>query len=185
VTYRCDLGQPGRTAGDGRGAGRDRRRGGAPRSTITWRCSRASSPRTQRRVFDGETVPASDNPGSGPGLLEPHADIIVKGGRQVQYCHKLNLATGKSGLILNVVIEAGIPADAERFVPMLDRHIARASVPPRQTAADGGYASRAISLPPRPAASPMSPFTRSAASPSPKWSKALGCTAACATSAPA
>ena len=143
MTYRCDLGQPGRTAGDGRGAGRDRRRGGAPRSTITWRCSRASSPRTQRRVFDGETVPASDNPGSGPGLLEPHADIIVKGGRQVQYRHKLNLATGESGLILDVVIEAGIPADAERFVPMLDRHIARASVPPRQTAADGGYASRA------------------------------------------
>src|SRR6516225_6206441 len=136
----------------------------------------------RRRVLDGEIVPASEKLVS---LFEPHADIIVKGGRQVQYGHKLNLATGKSGLILDVVIEAGIPADAERFVPMLDRHIARASVPPRQTAADGGYASRAISLPPRPAASPMSPFTRSAASPSPKWSKALGCTAACATSAPA
>ena len=95
---------------------------------------------TQRRVFDGETVPAGDKLVS---LFEPHADIIVKGGRQVQYGHKLNLATGKSGLILDVVIEAGNPADAERFVPMLDRHIARTGVPPRQTAADGGYASRA------------------------------------------
>jgi transposase, IS5 family len=95
---------------------------------------------TRRRVFDGETVPAGEKLVS---LFEPHADIIVKGGRQVQYGHKLNLATGKSGLILDVVIEAGNPADAERFLPMLDRHIARTGTPPRQTAADGGFASRA------------------------------------------
>ena len=76
-------------------------------------------------------------------LFESHADIIVKGGRQVQYGHKLNLATGKSGLILDIVIETGNPADAERFLSMLDRHIARTGAPPRQTAADGGYASRA------------------------------------------
>jgi len=31
------------------------------------------------------------------------------------------------------------------FLPMLDRHIARTGELPRQTAADGGYASRAIS----------------------------------------
>jgi transposase, IS5 family len=96
---------------------------------------------TRRRVLDGEIVPASDKLVS---RFEAHADIIVKGGRrQVQYGHKLNLATGKSGLILDVVIETGNPADAERFVPMLDRHIARTGGPPRQTAADGGYASRA------------------------------------------
>ena len=95
---------------------------------------------TQRRVFDGQAVPASEKLVS---LFEPHADIIVKGGRQVQYGHKLNLATGKSGLVLDVVIEAGNPADSERFLPMLDRHIARTGAPPRQTAADGGYASRA------------------------------------------
>src|SRR6516164_8951366 len=94
----------------------------------------------RRRVLDGETVPASEKLVS---LFEPHADIIVKSGRQVQYGHKLNLATGKSGLILDIVIETGNPADAERFVSMLDRHIARTGAPPRQTAADGGYASRA------------------------------------------
>ena len=91
-------------------------------------------------MLDGEIVPASEKLVS---LFEPHADIIVKGGRQVQYGHKLNLATGKSGLILDIVIETGNPADAERFVSMLDRHIARTGAPPRQTAADGGYASRA------------------------------------------
>ena len=95
---------------------------------------------TRRRVLDSEVVPAGEKLVS---LFEPHADIIVKGGRQVQYGHKLNLTTGKSGLILDVVIEAGNPADRERFLPMLDRHIARTGAPPRQTAADGGYASRA------------------------------------------
>ena len=95
---------------------------------------------SERRVLKGEAVPAGEKLVS---LFEPHADIIVKGGRQVQYGHKLNLATGKSGLILDIVIETGNPADAERFVSMLDRHIARTGAPPRQTAADGGYASRA------------------------------------------
>ncbi len=44
-------------------------------------------------------------------------------------------------MILDVVVEAGAtPADAERFLPMLDRQIARYNVPPRQMAADGaGY----------------------------------------------
>jgi transposase, IS5 family len=59
-----------------------------------------------------------------------------------KYGHKLNLVTSKSGLILDIVIEAGNPADAERFLPMLDRHIDRCGRPPRQMAADGGYASR-------------------------------------------
>ena len=94
---------------------------------------------SERRVLHGQTVPASEKLVS---LFEPHADIIVKGARDVQYGHKVNLVTGKSGLILDVVIEAGNPADAERFLPMLDRHIARCGAPPRQIAADGGYASR-------------------------------------------
>jgi IS5 family transposase len=94
---------------------------------------------SERRVLHGQSAPAGDKLVS---LFEPHADIIVKGARDVQYGHKLNLVTGKSGLILDVVIETGNPADAERFLPMLDRHIARCGAPPRQMAADGGYASR-------------------------------------------
>jgi IS5 family transposase len=94
---------------------------------------------TERRVLAGEPVPAGDKLVS---LFEPHADIIVKGRREVAYGHKLNLTTGRSGLILDVVIEAGNPADAERFLPMLERHIALYGAPPRQLAADGGYASR-------------------------------------------
>ena len=93
---------------------------------------------TERRVLKGETVPAAEKLVS---LFEPHSDIIVKGGRDVHYGHKLNLTSGKSGMILDVVIEAGNPADAERLLPMLERHIDIYGRPPRQMAADGGYAS--------------------------------------------
>jgi len=93
---------------------------------------------TERRVLGGEAVPASEKIVS---LFEDHADIIVKGGRDTQYGHKLNLVAGRSGLILDLVIEAGNPADSERFLPMLERHIACWGRAPRQAAADGGYAS--------------------------------------------
>ena len=94
---------------------------------------------TERRVLRGEAVAANEKIVS---LFEPHADIIVKGGREVEYGHKLNLTTGRSGLILDLVIEAGNPADSDRFLPMLNRHIGFYGEAPRQTAADGGFASR-------------------------------------------
>ena len=84
---------------------------------------------TERRVLHGETVAASEKIVS---LFEPHADIIVKGSRKVEYGHKLNLTTGRSGLILDLVVEAGNPADSERFLPMLERHIAFYGEAPRQ-----------------------------------------------------
>src|SRR3984893_2188306 len=68
---------------------------------------------SQRRVLDGKAVPADEKLVS---LFELHTDIIVKGACDVQYGHKLNLATGRSGLILDVVAEAGNSADAERFL---------------------------------------------------------------------
>jgi transposase, IS5 family len=94
---------------------------------------------TERRVLCGEAVPAQDKLVS---LFETHADIIVKGKRDVRYGHKLNLSTGRSGLILDLVIEAGNPADSERLMPMLERHIAAYGAAPRQAATDGGFASR-------------------------------------------
>jgi transposase, IS5 family len=95
---------------------------------------------SERRVLKGEQVPACEKLVS---LFEVHADIIVKGGRDTSYGHKLNLVTGRSGLILDIVIEKGNPADSERLLPMLERHIAFFGQAPRQAAADGGYASRA------------------------------------------
>lgn len=93
---------------------------------------------TDRRVFQGEQVPATEKLVS---IFEEHTDIVIKGRRDIQYGHKLNLSTGRSGLILDVVIEEGNPADSDCFIPMLDRHIEQYGQAPRQTAADGGYAS--------------------------------------------
>jgi len=93
---------------------------------------------TTRRVVDDEKVPASEKIFS---LFETHTDIIIKGSRDIQYGHKLNFSTGRSGLVLDVVIEAGNPADSDQFIPMVDRHIKNYGKAPKQVAADGGYAS--------------------------------------------
>jgi len=94
---------------------------------------------SERRVLAGEPVPAGEKLVS---LFEPHADIIVKGSRDTEYGHKLNLTSGRSGMILDLVIEAGNPADSDRLLPMLERHIAFYGRAPRQAAADGGFATR-------------------------------------------
>ncbi len=95
---------------------------------------------TQRRVIDGERVPAADKIVS---LFEPHTDIIVKGQREVQYGHKLSLSSGASGLVLDVIVEDGNPADSQCLMPLLRRHIRHYGEAPRDLAADGGYASAA------------------------------------------
>ena len=93
---------------------------------------------TERRVLKGEQVPAQDKIVS---LFEAHTDIIVKDRRETQYGHKLNLTTGRTGFILDVVIEAGNPADSTRLKPMVERIKTIFGVIPRQVAADAGYAS--------------------------------------------
>ena len=59
---------------------------------------------TQRRVFHGESVPASEKLVS---LFEPHTDIIAKSPRKIQYGHKVNLATEQHGFITYFNIEDG------------------------------------------------------------------------------
>jgi len=95
---------------------------------------------TQRRVIDAERVPAAEKIVS---LFEPHTDIIVKGQREVQYGHKLTLSSGASGLVLDVIVEHGNPADSVCLMPLLQRHITHYGQAPRDLAADGGYASAA------------------------------------------
>jgi transposase, IS5 family len=94
---------------------------------------------TSRRVMEGESVPAGEKIVS---IFEPHTDIIKKGGRQVQYGHKINLTSGRTGLIYDVVIEQGNPADQSRLLPMLKRHKKIYGHLPGDIAADGGYANK-------------------------------------------
>jgi len=95
---------------------------------------------TQRRVFEGKTVPAEEKVVS---MFEPHTDILLKGGRDTVYGHKIFLTTGRSGLVLDLTVEEGNPADASRTVPLIKRHKRLFGAVPEQAAFDAGFASTA------------------------------------------
>ena len=94
---------------------------------------------TERRVLHGESVAAPDKLVS---IFEPHTDIIRKDGRDTYYGHKVTLTGGKSGLVLDWVVEDGNPADSTLFLRMLDRHHDIYGRYPRQAAADGALATK-------------------------------------------
>ena len=75
-------------------------------------------------------------------MFEPHTDIIVKTNRDVQYGHKLNLATQSEGFVTYLNIENGNPSDKILFTPVLDAYEKDYGTVPMQTVADGGYASK-------------------------------------------
>jgi transposase, IS5 family len=94
---------------------------------------------TERRVFQGEKVPASEKIVS---FFEDHTDIIVKGRRDTEYGHKIFLSGGKSSMILGCLIVRGNPADSDQYQPLLSQHKEWYGRMPRQVTADGGFASR-------------------------------------------
>lgn len=94
---------------------------------------------THRRVVLGQKVPASEKIVS---FFEDHTDIIEKGNRETVYGHKIFLVGGKSGLIVDCVIERGNPADSAMFLPMMERQTELYGRPPRQVSGDGGFASK-------------------------------------------
>jgi len=93
----------------------------------------------ERRVLGGESVPASEKIVS---LFEPHTDIIVKDRRETHYGHKVTLSTGRSGIVVDLVIEKGNPGDSTLTVRSAQRHAALFGQPPERAAFDGGFASR-------------------------------------------
>jgi transposase, IS5 family len=95
---------------------------------------------TQRRVLRGESVPAAEKIVS---IFEPHADIIVKDRRDTLYGHKVYLTAGASGIVTDVVIEEGNPADATLAVKMIERQKELYGRAPRQASFDGSFTSRA------------------------------------------
>lgn len=73
---------------------------------------------TDRRVFKGEQVPASEKVVS---FFEDHTDIIVKKRRETEYGHKIFLTSNSSTLILDCRIMRGNPADSEQYETLLER----------------------------------------------------------------
>lgn len=76
-------------------------------------------------------------------IYEQHTDIIVKGGREVLFGHKINLTDGKSKLILDCQVLKGNPADTNLFGPTLEKIKENYGRTPKSVVADGGYASKA------------------------------------------
>lgn len=94
---------------------------------------------TERRVIHKQSVPAREKIVS---LFESHTDIIVKGRRDIQYGHKVNLSSDVSGFITHFSIQDGNVSDSELFIPVLDYHQSVLGSLPKSTVADGGYASQ-------------------------------------------
>lgn len=93
---------------------------------------------TERRVLRGESVPAAEKLVS---IFEPHANIIVKDRRETLYGHKIYLTACASGLVTDVVIEEGNPADATLAVKMIERQAELYGRAPRQASFDGSFTS--------------------------------------------
>lgn len=94
---------------------------------------------TEQRVIRREKVTASEKVTS---FFECHTDIIVKGGRDTQFGHKVFFTGGESGIITDCVVARGNPADSDMFQPMIERQKFLYGRVPRQAAADGGFASK-------------------------------------------
>jgi IS5 family transposase len=94
---------------------------------------------TRRHELLGESVPNDEKIFS---IFEDHTDIIVKGRREVEFGHKVNLAGGRSNLILDCRVLDGNPADATIYADVIDRIYANYGIVPRDIVTDGGYASK-------------------------------------------
>lgn len=94
---------------------------------------------TKSRVLDGMPVPSSQKVVS---IFEPHTDIIVKDKRETYYGHKIALTGGKSGLLTDLVILEGNPADTNIAKEMIVRQKKVFDKYPAQATFDGGFASK-------------------------------------------
>jgi IS5 family transposase len=76
-------------------------------------------------------------------IYERHTDIIVKGKREVQFGHKVQISGGKSNLILSCEIVEGNPKDSELYEGTIEEIKKEYGKVPESSVADGGYASGA------------------------------------------
>jgi len=94
---------------------------------------------TDRKEILKEKVPVEEKIFS---IYEQHTDIIMKGQREAEFGHKINLGTGKSNLILTFEILKGNPKDSELYEKTIKTLIDHYGRIPHSSTADGGFASR-------------------------------------------
>jgi len=91
-----------------------------------------------RRVIKGEKVPANEKLVS---IFETHTDIICRGKKSatVEFGHKIQFATGRSGLVTWYEVLEGNPGDNEGLLPAVDHHIDTFGYAPTEVATDRRY----------------------------------------------
>jgi len=90
-------------------------------------------------VLEGESLGPQDKIVS---IFEPHTDIIIKDRRETFFGHKVTITGGVSGLLTDLVIEQGNPADVTLAQTMISRQNDIYGRVPLQAAFDGGFASK-------------------------------------------
>jgi len=95
---------------------------------------------TERKEIFNEKVSVEEKIFS---IYEQHTDIIVKGQREVQFGHKVNLGSGKSNLILTCEVMEGNPKDSELYQETIETLKKEYGIIPTSSTADGGFASEA------------------------------------------
>jgi IS5 family transposase len=95
---------------------------------------------TERHEILKEKAPVEEKIFS---IYERHTDIIVKGAREVQFGHKVQLSGGRSNLILSCETVKGNPKDSELFEGTIDEIKKGYGKTPESSVTDGGYASSA------------------------------------------
>jgi IS5 family transposase len=98
---------------------------------------------TERRVLQGEQVPATDKVVS---LVEPHTAVIPrhKAGQSVEFGRKLWLAEVDGGIITDTRVLIGAPPDAPQAMPSLGRHHRQFGRPPRLLTGDRGCSTATV-----------------------------------------
>jgi IS5 family transposase len=92
---------------------------------------------TERRVFQGEKVPAGEKLVS---IFEPHTDIIKreKVQKPVEYGHKVWLNEVDGGIVSHYRILKGNPHDSQQWKPTLEAHVQTFGQAPEQASGDRG-----------------------------------------------
>jgi len=95
---------------------------------------------TERKEILKEKVPVEDKIFS---IYERHTGIIMKGQREVQFGHKVNIGSGKSNLILTCGIAGGNINDSELYAGTIEKLKRDYGRVPESSVADGGFAGKA------------------------------------------
>src|SRR5215472_13834293 len=140
-------------------------------------------------------IEATGNAASVAAVIGPHVSrVVIANPKQVRLIAHAKIKTDKidAGVLAQLYASGFLPEVwiADEATQALRRQVTiailpapahRRGRPPPMVATPAAP----ISPPPRPAALPTSPSTRSAASPLPRWSRALGSTVVCGIFAPA